>query len=477
MSIPFRGRSAFLAVASALLALAACREGSGPPQVSRVTVAPDSLDLNINSTVALQVLALDGSGTSIGGKTPTFKTEDPSIATVSASGIVIGVGLGKTHIVATVSGKSAKTTVRVVKVAIARVIMDPPNATTIDVKQAIDIRAQPQDGAGNDLNERTCGFTSSNPAVASVASTSGQTAKVTGLAIGQVAITANCESVLASVQVNVLPEFKTAKVLITPSGPQVLRTGNTLQLTGTAYDAQNNVIPNRPQTWTSSNPLIATVDVNTGKVTAIAPGTATVQVTVDNVSAPATSVLVTLIPLKSVTVAPDSFAIFETSSKQLTLTGIDSAGTLVTDFSQRTLNVLRSEDQTIATVNSGLVVSGAAPGKARIFITVSTPGANEQVSTQSLADIRRINTDAVVINAININAAVGQTVGIQAFAQDSLGRNLQNRPITWTTSDSKIFTVQSQGTNAGAVTGVTAGTAILTATNEGKSSTATVTVK
>jgi len=478
MSIPLRGRSAFLAIASALLALAACREGSGPPRVARVTVAPDSLDLYINATVALQVLALEADGTSIGGKTPSFQTEDPSIATVSANGIVIGVALGKTRIVATVDGKSAKATIRVVKIPIARVIMDPPNATTIDVTQAIDIRAQPQDAAGNNLNERTCAFTSSNPAVASVTSTGGQTARVTGIAIGQVAITANCESVLATLGVTVLPQFKTSKVLITPSGPQVLRIGNALQLKATAYDAQNNVVPNRPQTWTSSNPLIATVDVNTGKVTAVAPGNVTIQVTIDNISAPATSLLVTLIPLKSVTVAPDSFAIFETASRQLTLTGVDSAGTTVTDFSQRTLNVLRSSDQTVATVNNGLVVSGAAPGKATIFITVSTPGANEQVSTQSLADIRRINTAVVVINPPNIpNLSGGQTLGVQAFAQDSLGRNLANRPITWASSDPKIFTVQSQGTNAGAITGVAAGTATLTATNDGKSATATVTVK
>lgn len=476
MSIPLRGRSALLVVASALLALAACREGSGPPQVARVTVAPDSLDLFINSSVALQVLALDGNGTSIGGKTPSFQTEDPSIATVSATGIVIGVALGKTHVVATVDGKSAKSTIRVVKIPISRVILDPPTATTIDVAQAIDIKAQPQDAAGNNLNDRVCAFTSSNPAVASVASTGGQAARVTGVAIGPATITANCESVLASLGVTVLPQFKTAKVLITPSGPQVLRIGTSLQLTATAYDAQNNVIPNRPQTWTSSNPLIATVDVNTGKVTAVAPGSITITATVDNIQQ-SSPLLVTLVPLKSVTVAPDSFAIFETTSKQLTLTGIDSAGAQVTDFSQRTLNVLRSSDQTVATVSSGLVVSGVAPGKATIFITVSTPGANEQVTTQSLADIRRINTAAVVINAINVNAAVGQTVGLQAFAQDSLGRNLPNRPITWTTSDPKIFTVQSQGTNAAAVTGVAAGTAVLTATNEGKSSTAQVTVK
>jgi uncharacterized protein YjdB len=59
-------------------------------------------------------------------------------------------------------------------------------------------------------------------------------------------------------------------IIITPANPRVDE-GKTIQLTATAYDSNNNVIPGITFTWTSSNTNRATVS-STGLVTGVNDG-------------------------------------------------------------------------------------------------------------------------------------------------------------------------------------------------------------
>ena len=66
-----------------------------------------------------------------------------------------------------------------------------------------------------------------------------------------------------------------ASVVVTPNPAPVLF-GQTVQLTATAYDGltgTGNVVLTSAFTWASSNTALATVDPNTGLVTAAAAGT------------------------------------------------------------------------------------------------------------------------------------------------------------------------------------------------------------
>jgi len=60
----------------------------------------------------------------------------------------------------------------------------------------------------------------------------------------------------------------------------------TVQLTATAYDAQNNVLTGRAVSWVSSNPSRATVS-STGLVTGRANGGVTITATIGGRSASA----------------------------------------------------------------------------------------------------------------------------------------------------------------------------------------------
>jgi len=84
------------------------------------------------------------------------------------------------------------------------------------------------------------------------------------------------------------PTPKVAQVNIATPASTTLKVGDTVTLTATAVDSTGATVPNQTFTWTSDTPAVATVDA-TGKVTAVAPGTAKITAAVGTVvSAPVT---------------------------------------------------------------------------------------------------------------------------------------------------------------------------------------------
>ena len=79
---------------------------------------------------------------------------------------------------------------------------------------------------------------------------------------------------------------------------------------------------------------------------------------------------------------------------------------------------------------------------------------------------------SVTVSPATLHIDVGQSAQLAATPRDRNGNSLSGRPVTWATSDAAVATVDG----AGRVTGVTAGSATITATSEGVRGTATVTV-
>jgi hypothetical protein len=79
----------------------------------------------------------------------------------------------------------------------------------------------------------------------------------------------------------------------------------------------------------------------------------------------------------------------------------------------------------------------------------------------------------VTVTPPSSTVAPDGTVQLQAVVQDADGATLADREITWSSSDNAVATVSSDGL----VTGVSGGSATITATSEGKSGTAGVLVQ
>lgn len=125
-----------------------------------------------------------------------------------------------------------------------------------------------------------------------------------------------------------------------------------------------------------------------------------------------------------------------------------------------------SSNSTFATVSSTGVVTANAAGKVTIAASALGKSATKEITIQD----REIA--AVEITPASVSVRIGTTVSLTAKAVDAEGRTLTGRQIAWSSSNTAIATVNSEGV----VTGVAAGAATITAQSENRSGTAAVTV-
>lgn len=125
-----------------------------------------------------------------------------------------------------------------------------------------------------------------------------------------------------------------------------------------------------------------------------------------------------------------------------------------------------SSNVSVAGVSSTGVLTASAAGQ----VTIAATALGKSATTTITVLDREVA--AVQIAPASVSVRIGTTVALVAQTIDAEGRALSGRAIAWSSSNNAIATVSNQGT----ITGVTAGTATMTATSEGKSGTAAVTV-
>lgn len=138
----------------------------------------------IGSVVTLEAVVRDSAGTVLPGRTVTWTSSAPAIASVSGTGILTAIALGSTSI----EGRSlSASTIQSIVVApnppaLIGLIVSPPS-TALEVGSTQLLSSTPSTGGGNITVSIAYG--SSNPAVASVS----QTGLVTAIAPGSATIT------------------------------------------------------------------------------------------------------------------------------------------------------------------------------------------------------------------------------------------------------------------------------------------------
>jgi alpha-tubulin suppressor-like RCC1 family protein len=177
---------------------------SGPESpVTSVTVSPGELALVVGESKQLTAVARDQAGHPLDGKSIAWATTEPTIASVSGTGVVRGIGAGSVTITATSEGKSGSTTATVTDpVTVASITVSPVELTLL-VGEQQQLTAVVRDQAGNPLQGKSVMWSTTEPAIASVSGT-GLLTVVTGVGVGSVTITANSEGVNGSASVSVV---------------------------------------------------------------------------------------------------------------------------------------------------------------------------------------------------------------------------------------------------------------------------------
>jgi trimeric autotransporter adhesin len=125
-----------------------------------------------------------------------------------------------------------------------------------------------------------------------------------------------------------------------------------------------------------------------------------------------------------------------------------------------------SADTNIVTVSQAGVVTGKSIGNTQV--AASSSGA----STVTTVTVVQVPVASVAVLPSAATLVIGGTVTLQAVAYDAGANALSGRPVVWASSASQVATVDGSGK----VTAVSAGTATVTGTIEGKTASSAITV-
>ncbi len=260
------------------------------PGVTAVTVLPTSLSLITAQTAQLSATVTQPIGAP--SASTTYGSTAPSVATVSASGLVTAIAAGTAVITVTAASPtsasfaaaSATVQVPVTVIALPPALTGPftvvPSPLTIAVGQSTTPSRNPNPASAAVVV--TYSYASSNSAAATVSATG----LIAGVAPGSSTITivasgsgtgfaSNSLTATLAVSVSASTPALLGPITISPSSSS-LTVGQTTQLVTNANPASAVVAVT--YAYTSTAPNTASVS-STGVVTAIAPGPATIQVT------------------------------------------------------------------------------------------------------------------------------------------------------------------------------------------------------
>jgi uncharacterized protein YjdB len=273
----------------ALLAVLACGDGPtvpiGPIPVASVSVTPSSHSLLVGSTVTLEAQPLGPTGQDL-EREVTWMSEDPSLATVSAAGVVTSLDVGVVGIRATSGGRFGRavlTIVPVPPVPVAEVRLSADDEIVLTWNGEAEVTATALDAQGNVLEGRAVNWQSNRTNVVAV-----NQGHLHAIAPGTATITATIEGKISSVGVRVKEVPATAlRIVGVTTGLEV----EDLMPFAAEITFANGAVLYGPATWTSSRPDIVRIeesDFSGATLGALAEGEATITIARDGVQASTT---------------------------------------------------------------------------------------------------------------------------------------------------------------------------------------------
>ena len=464
-------RAISLAVTGVTLAVIACSSGGTSIQpVERTAVASIELSVPSSPLVVGQTergtaTPLDESGNALVGRPVSWKSSTAAVATVDATGLIAGVSPGNATITATSEGVSnqAGLTVTAVPPAPVATVSVSLAASTLTPGQTTPASATIRDSNNNVLSGRSIAWTSSNTGVATV----NASGVVSAVAVGSAQIigTSEGQSGGATLSVTDTPPVPVASVSVTLANSS--RTaGQTTQATATTRDASNNVLTGRSVAWSSSNTAVATVSAS-GLVTAVAVGSADIIATSESKTGSATLTVAAPSPEPvasvSVTLAASSRTPGQTT--QATATTRDANNNVLTG---RAIT-WSSSNPGVATVSSSGLVTAIAVGSVQIIAACE---GKSGAATLTVNNPTPVPVASVSVTLANSSLTPGLTTQATATTRDANNNVLTGRSIAWSSSNNALATVSPSGL----VTAVAVGSVQITATSEGKTGSANLSV-
>jgi uncharacterized protein YjdB len=453
--------------------------GTANINASSGTVVGTAVPLTVTSAVLQSIAISDVQPIGIGGQVQftvtgtftdsttqdisnaTITSADTSIATVDNTGWARGVAAGDVIITATAGGFSDTTTLTVTPATLESIAITPLNTTVAPgTTSPFTLTGVFSDGSTEALTQNITWSSS----LLTVATIDGN-----GLASAISAGVANIGATYQSLSAPsaTLTVGAIASIKVTPLSPAI-GIGGTQQFTATAVFTDNSSQDVTSQvTWKSSPSSVALIS-DAGLANAVGAGTAQITASFQNFSGSAT-LTVSAARLASITVTPGPTLEAPTRTKiQFTATGVFSDGSTATPLSG-------VRWYTSSASHANISGSGLARTKKTGTVTVSATlnSAAGKVTGQSTITVENCTVTSVGITPLSATIAPGAT---QQFALNGTCGGTQlnlSRSAYWHTSNYLDAVVS----NSGLVTAVADGSVTITATYQGVSYTAQLTVQ
>lgn len=390
-------------------------------------------------------------------KTVKWSVSDSSVASIKVNGnsvVVTAKKAGKTVITcSSTDGSNVTASCNVtVKTHVSSVTLNT-SAATIYTRKTVTLKATV---LPTTAENRSVQWKSSNEKVATVNSKG----VVTGVGAGTAVISCVAQDNNLTAKCTVTVKKPVDVVLIdTNVSSKKLQQGTTYQLKA-SITPENATF--KDVEWKSDNKKVATVNSN-GLVTAVSTGTAYITCTsVDNPMVMTTVKITVVIKVSGVKLNYSQFEMYQTTEKTL------KAKVYPSDATNKKV-VWSSSNTSVATVSKNGVVKALKAGKT--VITVKTKDGS--YSAKCTVTVKKIvKSKKVSFEKENYNVKDGKKITLKPVFTPS---NATLKTCTWTSSNKKIATVNSNGVVTAKKPGKV--TITCTTTDTGKTASCTVTVK
>ena len=389
----------------------------------------------------------------------TWSSTNSAAALIDTNGLATGLAPGVVQFTASYSGQTVTSAASSVTAASLVSITVAPSSLSFakGTSQQFTVTGDYSDGTTHDLTN-SASYATSDPAVVTIS----PTGLVMGAGNGAAQVTIISGGQTANAQVTVTPAVLLS-IAITPTNP-TFAAGRRQQFTatgtfsdGTTQDLSSAAI------WVSSNPQVLTID-SAGDAQSSSAGSVSVTASIDGIMTTTASFAVTPAVLVQLLLTPASTQIAKGSSVQLTAAGVYTDGTSENLSTQATWT---SSNGSIAGVDATGLATGFAVGSAQMSATYQG-----QTTSTSSFNVTAATLVSLVFSPASPSVASGSSAQLTVTGtySDGTTQNLTSAA-TFSSSTSNVAV-----STTGLITGNTPGSAVITVTVDGQTSSFPVTV-
>jgi uncharacterized protein YjdB len=417
--------------------------------VASIVVSPKPVSLTPPQTQQLSVQLFDsiGGALSASGRSITWLSRDPTIASVSSSGQVGGVAAGNTYVVVSTPGASAllydSVSVAVSSSPISSTTVQP-KASTISVGGSAGVRAIVVN-AGVVTRNGPVTWQSRSAAIVSVAPVVGfpDSATVTGVALGSAYVVATDRGGASDSSLISVASVPVASVTVSPSTSS-LSVSATTQLSAVARDAAGGILT-PTITWVSLAPTVASVS-STGLVTATASGSATIEARAVGAGANGADIVGTAAVTVTQPVQAAINSVVVTSPRSWVVPGDTMHLTVVLRDAQNNILTGRpitftSNSTSRMTVDAAGIVTGAGTS-GHSDITATSEGQSGKVTVDANEGVATINVVGPQNDATDLLLPRGVKKHYTVTVEDANGQGIDKVTIAVSTNNPGLVTLQ-----------------------------------